>query len=539
MGAHNHGQKTHKSVVAAGIVVVLMVASAFVAPLASAASLVITTGQLSSTLGNAPTYVSQWGSSGAGSGQFDLPCGITTDTAGNYLVGDMLNHRIQKFSSNGTYISQFGTYGNGDGVSEFDRPCGIAVDADGMIYVADSRNGRIQKYDSNYNFVTEWGNTGSGPLQFSNPLYLAIDSNGDLLVSDRDNNRIERYDTDGNLIDIWGSVGSANGQFAAPHQIALDSQGNVFIVDQDNYRIQKFDSNGNFIEAWGTAGTGDGQFNYPYSIAIAEDDSIYVADDSNRIQQFTSDGSFVAAWGSTGSADSQFDVPYSMSVDPNDNLFVVDQNNNRIQKFMYLDNVGMVASVAGALPARVELAQGTDLDYFNSVAPDTYSGVNYSLGLAGYSFATRTVGGSETIQTFFATDLTPDKVNVYRYSQNGDSAALASGVTVTTTTRDGVNGLLVTYTAVDGGAYDDDGVANGKIIDYIGLVPIASDGGGTDTGTGGGDNGNNSGAGSGTTSDSDNSSDGGLASTGARIGLYGIIAVVLISAGVFVARRSL
>ena len=59
-------------------------------------------------------------------------------------MADTFNHRIQKFTSNGGFITQWGSEGSGD--SQFRYPKGIAVDATGNVYVADSDNYRILKF---------------------------------------------------------------------------------------------------------------------------------------------------------------------------------------------------------------------------------------------------------------------------------------------------------------------------------------------------------------------------------------------------------
>jgi len=63
---------------------------------------------------------------------------------GSVYVADYYNHRIQNFTSEGGFVSKWGTYGSGDG--EFDEPTGVAVASDGSVYVADSWNDRIQKF---------------------------------------------------------------------------------------------------------------------------------------------------------------------------------------------------------------------------------------------------------------------------------------------------------------------------------------------------------------------------------------------------------
>ena len=73
--------------------------------------------------------------------------GIAVDSSGYVYVADVWNDRIQKFDSNGNFITKWGSQGTGDG--ELDCPGDIAVDSSGYVYVADSENHRIQKFDSN------------------------------------------------------------------------------------------------------------------------------------------------------------------------------------------------------------------------------------------------------------------------------------------------------------------------------------------------------------------------------------------------------
>ena len=82
---------------------------------------------------------------------------MATDAAGNVYVADFGNHRIQKFSSAGTYLAQWGSYGSGDG--QFSTPRGVATDAAGNVYVADQGNHRIQKFGDGTTpaTTTSWG----------------------------------------------------------------------------------------------------------------------------------------------------------------------------------------------------------------------------------------------------------------------------------------------------------------------------------------------------------------------------------------------
>ena len=50
----------------------------------------------------------QWGSEGSGDGQFYSPNGIAVDSSGNVYVADTENQRIQKFTTDGEFITAMG-----------------------------------------------------------------------------------------------------------------------------------------------------------------------------------------------------------------------------------------------------------------------------------------------------------------------------------------------------------------------------------------------------------------------------------------------
>ena len=92
-------------------------------------------------------------------------------------------------------------------------------------------NNRIQKFDSNGAFITKWGSSGSEDGQFNYPVGVAVDSSGNVYVADYVNNRIQKFDSNGTFITKWGSYGSEDGQFSYPYGVAVDSSGNVYVAD--------------------------------------------------------------------------------------------------------------------------------------------------------------------------------------------------------------------------------------------------------------------------------------------------------------------
>jgi DNA-binding beta-propeller fold protein YncE len=218
-------------------------------------------------------------------GEFIWPAGVAVDSSGNVFVVDTYNDRIQKFDSNGNFISKWGSYGTGDG--EFEWPEDIAVDGSGNVYVVDLGNDRIQKFDSFGNFITKWGvGTIFCGLEAISGRAVAVDNSGNVYVADT-NNRIQKFDSFGNFITKWDGEGTGDGEFWFPLGIAVDSSGCVYVADTWNHRIQKFDSSGKFITKWGSEGTGKGEFKYPHGIAVDSSGNVFIADSgNNRIQKF-------------------------------------------------------------------------------------------------------------------------------------------------------------------------------------------------------------------------------------------------------------
>ena len=285
---------------------------------------------------NPPPFILAWGGSGSGNGQFGTPQGIAVDGDGAVYVVDMLNDRVNKFTSAGAFITRWGSFGSGNG--EFNRPAGIAVDDAGSVYVADSGNHRIQKFTSTGTFVTEWGRRGSASGRFRYPLGLAIDGGGSVSVTDSGNHRVQKFTSTGAFIDEWGSRGTGNGQFDGPIGVAVDSDGYVYVADTFNFRVQKFTSTGTFVAKWGSRGSGNGQFGAgraggPGGLAVDVGGNVYVTDSTDRIEKFTSTGEFLTKWGTAGSGDGQFNVASDVAVDGDGNVYVTDTGNSRVQKF--------------------------------------------------------------------------------------------------------------------------------------------------------------------------------------------------------------
>lgn len=238
-------------------------------------------------------FIDKWGKAGEKPGEFREPRGVAIDASGHVVVADALNHRIQKTAVGttsflerpGEPILSFGKRGKGNG--EFDTPTGVAVDAAGNILVVDTDNHRVQVFDAQGKFLSSFGKRGNGDGEFYRPSHLLLDPKGRVYVSDTGNNRIQIFDAKGKYVSSFGSVGSKPGLFAEPKGIALDKAGNLWVVDRRNHRLQKFGPDGRFVGVYGKQGGAKGEFSFPEDMTFDGSGRLYVTDGMNgRIQVF-------------------------------------------------------------------------------------------------------------------------------------------------------------------------------------------------------------------------------------------------------------
>ena len=144
------------------------------------------------------------------------------------------------------FLSAFGKTGQGPG--EFREPGGLALDSSGNIYVADFTNNRVQKLKPDGTFLSELKGPDPG---FFGPRDIFIGPDNSILVLDQGNARIVRFDSNGKVAAVWGSRGQEDGQFSEASSVAVDGKNSrVYVADPRNKRIEIFDTNGKFIAKW-------------------------------------------------------------------------------------------------------------------------------------------------------------------------------------------------------------------------------------------------------------------------------------------------
>ena len=228
------------------------------------------------------------------------PFDVDSDESGNIYASATNWHRIEKYDSNDDLTLTIQGVGKlsvleQNGFTTIYAPHGTAVDnTTGDIYSV-TWAGFVQKWDSEGNYITHWGEKGSNDGQFSSPNGIATDSDGMVYVADRLNHRIQKFDGMGNHLLTFGEQGRNNGQFDWPSKVSVDSTNNVYVADSYNSRIQKFDTSGNHLLT--IKMPADDPLHWVADIDTDSEGNIYAIDQRHyRIIKWDSAGTFVDSW---------------------------------------------------------------------------------------------------------------------------------------------------------------------------------------------------------------------------------------------------
>ncbi len=298
--------------------------------------------------------VTVWGSSGTGERQFSTPRNVAVGPDGSVYVLDSGNARVHKFTADGAWVAAWGhecrIYDalagcqREDGSGGFSDPWGIAVDEAGNVYVADTWNHRIQKFTGSGEFVSMWGQYSMTESPLDMPGFFwgprdVVAQNGLVYVSDTGNKRVQVFTSDGEFVTAWGSKGIGDGQFDEPVGLALDAQGRTFVADTWNQRVQVFDptredgSGHYFLRKWEIdSWYGQGLENKPYLVVDGQGHVFASDPESGRVLVFDATGKFLAAIGGHESDSLILMMPMGLAVDDAGNVYVVDARANRVIK---------------------------------------------------------------------------------------------------------------------------------------------------------------------------------------------------------------
>ncbi len=289
--------------------------------------------------GPSPQFLTEWGSTGTGPGQFLGPRALCVDAGGNVYVVDTGNQRIQVFSSEGVYLAEIHSPAGSSG-SYVD----VARDALGTLYAEAADT--IQVFGPDLGFRESWslrGNDGS----------LAIDPSGHELFVVA-GNEVVQFSVHGDLLNRWMfSIG------APAIQVGFDvgPDGDVYLAgvppDSSHSIVRRFSSDGQLRAQWsGLPFAGDIISVGPVSVDAAG--HAFTTDSYGRVQEFTTDGTPVVWWWAEGATPGVAGdhLITDIGTDASGNVYLLDPRYSQVQKFGPTSMTPVVPLSWGALMQR-------------------------------------------------------------------------------------------------------------------------------------------------------------------------------------------
>jgi hypothetical protein len=255
-------------------------------------------------------YQFSFGELGSGDGQFNAPQQIFIDNTGYLYITEKYNYRVQKFSTNGSFIYKFGQHGTNQG--QFGKVSGITVTKNGIIAVADFYQ-KISFFNSiNGSFIS----------RFSTPIYNVI-----LCLDSDESNRIIAYYYDSppyNFSFLYNQNGTTNKLLNFTTYYGCYDCTNYYIAYSTN--VSKYNKNGSFVSKFGVSGTNDNQFTANSGIIAYYGNYLYILD-SGKIKVFTKSGAFVYKFTPVGGCT---DIAVNGS-----SIFIIAPNNVKVYKKVF------------------------------------------------------------------------------------------------------------------------------------------------------------------------------------------------------------
>ena len=326
---------------------------------------------------SAGALISQWGTQGAGAGQFQLARAVATNTAGNVLILDSGNQRLQVF---GTVTSTVMAVDVNPSVSG--QPVTLTASVSpatvsGVVYFKD--NGAVIGSAGAGGLVVSNLAVGSHPLTayYSGDASSAVStsavttvqvnkaaSNTTLVSSLNPSGVTQSVTFTATVTAVAPGTGIPTGSATflvngSPTVVALTAGVAVLstssLPEGANAMSASYSGDASFAPSgssaasqllvrpesampyftqWGSFGTSTGQFEGSDAITVGPSGYVYVLESTNdRIQKFDARGNYLGTWGSPGRTPGLFLFGGGLTTDAAGNLYVADSGNDRIQKF--------------------------------------------------------------------------------------------------------------------------------------------------------------------------------------------------------------
>ena len=165
-------------------------------------------------------------------GPFHRPTDVAISPSGDLYISDGYgNARVHQFTADGELQASWGVPGK-TAPGEFHVPHGVWVHTDGRVLVADRENNRVQIFSPQGEFLSQW--TG-----LARPCDIYIDGDGAVYIPELDG-LMTILSVDGQLLARWTSpTGTGDGD--GGHAVWVDSRGDLYVnQNQEGRRLLKY-----------------------------------------------------------------------------------------------------------------------------------------------------------------------------------------------------------------------------------------------------------------------------------------------------------
>lgn len=258
-----------------------------------------------------------------------MPTDVAVAQDGMVFVADGVQHRVARFSSDGTAMGQITRAGD-DNLSS---PIGLFMDAQGRLWIADTGNRRVIALASDGTVHATLGPAQLGDsAEDVTDVVLSDDGKIAWIVSN-DSHRLTRISLPDGAPVVVGGQGRALGQFDHPFFIATQGKGEIAVSDVINGRVQVLDKDGKPLRRIGSYGADLGQLYRPKGVAFDKDGNLWIGDGTlGVIQVFAASGAFIGVLQNAEGEPLRFAHPSGITFDNEGNLYVVELEADRVRK---------------------------------------------------------------------------------------------------------------------------------------------------------------------------------------------------------------
>ncbi len=403
--------------------------------------------------------------------------GITAGPDGNIWFTEGNRSKIGKITTAGVETDySIPTLGS--------SPRGITAGPDGNVWFVENNSGKIGKVTPSGTF-TEYSDPG-----LDCPWGITLGGDGNLWFSDQCNDQVGKITPSGTITLYPVADGTTR-------PITTGPDGNVWFGENGGgQNLGKVTPNGTVTE-----------YASPFTIqgvTSGPDGHIWVTDNDQEIADATLDGTFTEHFPPT-----TFTEPYGITTGPDGNIWFAEYDNSSIGKYTFAmssvenaapnggdaNNDGVADSTQPNVTSVVDpvsgkyatlATSGCSSNASTSVAAESGNAVsdgsyNYPDGMMSFTLNCA-IGATATVHMYYYGLTDNSNLVLRKYDATTKKYTTVSGAVFASKTIGGQHVTEVTYTIKDGGPLDQDGTANGVIVDPAG--PAQSTVSAPDTGYG-------------------------------------------------------